>query len=163
MSTKKLYRVTSSKIHARGVFAATDIPKGTRILEYKGDRITKAESYRRACDREDKGKKHGSAMVYIFELNQRYDIDGNVAGNHARYINHSCDPNCESDIIKGKIWITATRDIKKDEELCYDYGYDLSDALSHPCKCGSNICAGFIVRKNLRWRLKKLIEKQRLN
>lgn len=160
--TKKLYKVQSSSIHARGVFAAHDIKKDDLILEYIGDKITKAESYRRACEREDKGKKHGSAMVYIFELNQRYDIDGNVPGNHARYINHSCDPNCESDIIRGKIWIRAIKDIKKGDELTYDYGYDLADALSHPCLCKSHNCVGYIVRENLRWRLKKMLQKKKL-
>ena len=107
-----------------------------------------------------KAKTVGS--VYIFTLNQKYDINGKVSWNLAKYINHSCDPNCETDIIKGRIWISAIKDIKKGEELSYDYGYDMYSFEDHPCRCGSKNCIGYIVRSNLRWRLKKkLMEKRK--
>lgn len=164
MSTRKkptkLYKVQSSNIHKRGVFSTTKIPKGTRILEYLGEKITKAESERRALAREEKGRKNGSALVYIFELNQRYDLDGDVAYNHAKYINHSCEPNCEADFVRGRIWIVALRDIEPGEELCYDYGYDMDQFFDHPCLCGAPSCIGYIVRKDQRARVKKLLKKK---
>tara|TARA_B100001248_G_scaffold262737_1_gene262019 strand:- start:21171 stop:21755 length:585 start_codon:yes stop_codon:yes gene_type:complete len=157
---KKLYKIQSSDIHKRGVFSTAFIPKGTKILEYVGEKITKAESDRRALEREEKGRKNGSGLVYIFELNQRYDIDGNVSYNHAKYINHSCEPNAEAECIRGHIWIIATRDIEPGEELSYDYGYDMDEFLDHPCLCGSDSCIGYIVRKDLRWRVKKFLKKK---
>jgi SET domain-containing protein len=86
---KSLILVKNSRIHGRGVFAKCDIPKGTRIIEYVGEKITKAESDRRAEKFLEKAKKKGSGAVYIFQLNQRYDIDGNVTWNPARLINHA--------------------------------------------------------------------------
>ena len=107
-------------------------------------------------------KKKGTiGAVYIFTLNERYDINGKVSWNLAKYINHSCDPNCETDIIRGKIWINAIKDIKKGEELTYDYGYDMHYFEDHPCRCNSKNCVGFIVRSNLRWRLKKKLAKKK--
>jgi len=148
-------RVRVSKIHGRGVFAKVDIPKGTRIIEYIGEKITKAESDRRADVVLQKSKLKGTGAVYIFQLNQRYDIDGNVKSNLARYINHACETNCESDVIRGHIWIVATKNIKKGEELFYDYGYNMDNWEEHPCLCNKQGCIGFIVSKNLRWRVKK--------
>jgi hypothetical protein len=109
----------------------------------------------------EKSKGHTvDGGVYIFELNKRYDIDGNVPWNTARLINHSCDPNCETDIIKGKIWIIAAEDIKKGEELTYDYAFAFDeDYDEHTCKCGAKKCIGYIVSQDdwakLRRRLKK--------
>ena len=156
----KLFVVKKSAIHKRGVFATTSIPKGTHIVEYKGEKITKAESYRRATEREAKGRKYRSGMVYIFEINTRYDLDGNIANNPAKYINHSCEPNCEAVLERGRIWIVAKRAIEAGEELSFNYGYDLSDCLSHPCHCKAPSCLGFIVRTELRSKLKKLINKR---
>ena len=70
------------------------------------------------------------------------DIDGNVKYNTARFINHSCDPNCETDVIRGHIWVIALRDIKKGEELAYNYNYEYEDYEDHKCRCGSNRCVG---------------------
>jgi len=84
-----------------------------------------------------------------------------VSWNLAKYINHSCDPNCETDIVRGKIWISAIKDIKKGEELSYDYGYDMHCFEDHPCRCNSKNCVGFIVRSNLRWRIRKKLAKKK--
>ncbi len=149
--------VRQSKIHGRGVFARRDIPCDTRVIEYVGDKITKAESERRADAVLQRSKNKGTGAVYIFQLNKRHDIDGNVAWNPARYINHACETNCESDIIRGHIWIVATKDIKKGEELFYDYGFNLDNWEDHPCCCSSSECIGYIVEKSLRKRLKKKI------
>lgn len=94
-------RVGPSRIAGQGLFAAQDIKKGTRILPYIGERILKDESTRRLA--------HGNN--YIFELNERYDIDGKTLENTARYINHSCTPNCDITHTTRTIWIIALRDI----------------------------------------------------
>lgn len=143
--------VRRSSIHSRGIFARRDIPKETRILEYTGERVTKAESLRRANARYERSKKTGCAAVYIFDINKKYDIDGGVGGNVARLINHSCDPNCEAYIIRGRVWIYSLRAIEEGEELTYNYGFDLEHWAEHPCLCGSDNCAGFIVDKK-HWR-----------
>ncbi len=141
--------VSYSTIHGRGVFAKKDIPKGTRIIEYVGEKVTKAESDRRGKILVDLHKKNNTlGAVYLFELNKRYDIDGNVTYNTARYINHSCDPNAETDVIRGKIWIIALRNIKKGEEIFYNYGYGIDDYEDHPCRCQTNRCVGYILSED---------------
>ena len=151
-------RQKNSQIHRHGLFAKTDIPKKTLILEYVGEKITKKQSLRRATKwmEETKGTEDGS--VYLFELNSRFDIDGNVPWNFARNINHSCDPNCEAQIILGHIWITAIKKIKEGTELSYDYGYDIDHWEEHPCHCGAANCLGYIVRKDQRKKLKQLLK-----
>ncbi len=155
--------VKGSGIHHKGVFAAKFIPKGTRIIEYVGEKLTKAQSDKRADvyleENEKNPDKNGA--VYIFELNKKYDIDGNVPNNPAKYINHSCDPNAETDIIRGKIWVIALRDIEKGEEITYDYCYDLDSWEDHPCRCGSKNCLGYIVGEDHRAKLKKELEKKK--
>ena len=159
---QKLYIKKNSKIHASGLFARADIESGTKIIQYKGLKITKAQSDKIADVHIDANKKEGTVgAVYIFTLNDRYDINGKVAWNLAKYINHSCDPNCETDIVRGKIWISAIKDIKKGEELSYDYGYDMHCFEDHPCRCNSKNCVGFIVRSNLRWRIRKKLAKKK--
>jgi hypothetical protein len=143
-----MWKVKKSKVHGTGVFATQDIKNGTKIIEYIGDKVTKKEGDKRSSERIKKylnSKISGS--VYIFELNKKYDIDGSPLYNKARYINHSCNPNCEVDIIKGHIWISSIKDIKKGNELNYDYGYpfDKDDFSDHPCKCGSKKCIGYII------------------
>lgn len=148
--------VRRSSIHHKGVFAKKDIAKGTRIIEYIGEKITKKESHRRAdefIEKSIKDKTHGA--VYIFELNKRWDIDGNVPYNTARYINHSCDPNCEVEDDRGHIWICAIQDIKKGDELTYNYGYDYEHYQDHPCECGTGACVGYIVAKKHWWRVRR--------
>lgn len=154
---KPWHIVHRSDIHSRGIFARRDIPKDTRIIEYTGERITKAESQRRANARFERAQKTGCAAVYIFDINKRHDIDGSAPGNVARLINHSCDPNCEAFIIRGRVWIYSLREIAKGEELTYNYGFDLEHWAEHPCLCGSGNCVGFIVDKKHWPRLRKKI------
>ena len=150
-----------SKVHGAGLFAKTNIPKKTKVIEYIGAKVTKKEGDRRADQqiaKFSKNKKNG--MVYVFELNSRYDIDGSYMYNTARYINHSCDPNCEVEIINNKIWIISIKDITKGQELSYNYGYPYdTDYKEHKCKCGSLNCIGYILRKS-DWRK---IEKKKIN
>lgn len=162
-SAKKppLFRIFSSPIHNKGLRAAKDIRKGTRVVEYLGEKITKEESYRRAWDRVKEAKKNGEGAVYIFELDRKYDIDGNFSYNPARLINHSCEPNCESEIQDGRIWVKALRKINKGEEFSYDYGYELDNFKDHPCVCGSEHCVGYIVSTELRPKLKRLLAKKK--
>ena len=154
------YGIRRSSIHQRGLFAQRLIPKGTRIIEYTGERITKAESRRRSEQSITRAKRTGGGAVYVFELNQRTDIDGNVPYNTARYVNHSCLPNCQAEIIRGRIWFVALRNIQLNEELSYDYGYDIEHFEEHPCRCGCWNCLGYIVRKDQRRRLKRILAKR---
>ena len=147
-------KVKGSKIHGRGMFAAKVIPNGTRIIEYTGERISKAEGWRRERAREERAKRGGDGCIYIFELNIKVDIDGSVLWNTARYINHSCDANCESQIVRGRVWIVALREIQPGEELGYDYYYDYEHYNEHPCRCGARNCAGYIVKNPVRWRVR---------
>lgn len=144
-----------SPIHGRGVYARVPIPAGTRIIEYTGERITKAESARREVLRARRQQRGGDGCVYIFELNARVDIDGRLRRNVARLINHSCEPNCRSDIIRGRIWILALTDIPAGTELTFDYGYTYRESFHHPCRCGAPSCAGFIVDAAHRWRVRR--------
>jgi SET domain-containing protein len=125
----------TSGIHGMGGFARKDIPKGARLIEYIGERIDKAESLRR-CE---------AGNEYIFSIDDKTDLDGSVAWNPARLLNHSCSPNAESDVLEGHIYIVATRDIATGEEITFNYGYDLIDYQEHPCHCGSPNCVGYIV------------------
>lgn len=161
-----------SAIHGRGVYARKDIPKGTRLIEYTGERISNAEADRRYDD-ESMAKHH----TFLFILNSRMCIDAGVGGNVSRYINHSCDPNCVAWIEGQHIWIDALRDIKQGDELAYDYeydflpGYTVEDLEFYPCYCGSRKCRGTIVdvprnkRRLIRelWRRRRARERSALN
>ena len=143
-----MWQVKKSKVHGNGVFATRNITKGKKIIQYIGEKISKKEGDKRSEKRIKKylnSKTTGS--VYIFELNKRYDIDGSPLYNKARYINHSCKPNCEVEIINNEIWIISIRNIKNGQELSYDYGYefDKNDYRDHICKCGSTNCIGYII------------------
>lgn len=157
--TKRYWTVRSSSIHNRGIFARCDIPEDSPIIEYVGEKITKAESQRRGDALISKSKKTGGAAVYVFTLNQRYDVDGAKGRNPARYINHSCAPNCEAYIIRGRIWIYSLREIKAGEELTYNYGFDVDTWDEHPCRCGSDRCVGFIVEEKQWPKLLKKLQK----
>ena len=163
-----MWKVKKSKVHGTGIFASQTIKKNTNIIEYIGEKVSKSEGDRRSEKRIKKylnSKITGS--VYIFELNKRFDIDGSFSYNKARFINHSCNPNCEVQITKGHIWIVSIKRIRKGEELSYDYGYtfDKEDYRDHICKCGSKNCIGFIIssdewKKYLRY-LRKIINKKK--
>lgn len=158
MAARKLYKVCGSSIHNRGLFAAAPITAETYIIQYFGERITKAESERRGVAQQERGKRNRSGQVYIFELNKRYDLDGYRKNNPARYINHSCNANCEAVNWKGEIWIVAKRDIEPGEELTYDYGFAVEHFLDHPCRCGEDNCCGYIVAEADRPKLKKILK-----
>lgn len=148
-----------SPIHGIGIYAKKWIPKGTKIVEYVGEKVTKTESDRRGPQLVKYARDYKElGAVYLFELNKRYDIDGYVPYNIAKYINHSCDSNCEVDIIRGHIWIIALRDIVKGEELFYNYGYDdFNEFKDHPCRCGSKRCVGYIMAEEHWPRLKNFL------
>ena len=145
----KLYKVKKSNIDNRGLYAAKNIKANTKIIYYKGKIITKKETDRNPKYDNDKA-------IYLFNLNSKYDLDGDFSYNTARLINHSCNPNCEVAGKGLKLWIFALRDIKKGEELSYDYGFGYDeDFKQFPCICGSKNCVGYIVREGSRWRIKK--------
>ncbi len=146
-----------SKIHGGGLFARQAIPEGERIIEYVGDSVTKAEALRRDARRRERQEAGDDGCVYLFEVNQRHDIDGDVPWNTARLINHSCEPNCEPQNLRGHIWIVALRDIAKGEELSYDYGFDWDGWEEHPCRCGAPTCVGYIVKRSKHKKLRKLL------
>ncbi|MFA5259796.1 MAG: SET domain-containing protein-lysine N-methyltransferase [Candidatus Omnitrophota bacterium] len=153
--------VKTSRIHNKGIYAKKFIPAGTRIIEYVGEKISKAESQRRAdipLERHKKNRKNGA--VYIFDLNKKQDIDGDVLYNTARFINHSCDPNCEAEIIRGHIWILSLKDIQLGEEITYNYGYDFDEYEDHRCNCGSKRCVGYILDEKYWFRLKRLQKRE---
>jgi uncharacterized protein len=122
--------VRPSPIHSVGVYTSTPIRRKTRVVEYVGERITAEEADRRY---------NGVSRTYLYGLDDgKTVIDGHGMG---AYLNHSCDPNCEVDEIKGRVWIFAIRDIAAGEELLWDYNlYDDEDPA--PCHCGSSKCRG---------------------
>lgn len=152
-------RTDRSSIHGSGVYALVPIPEGTRVIEYLGERITKAVALRRERERLDRQRRGDDGCVYIFELNKRHDLDGRTKGNVARLINHSCAPNCRSETIRGHIWIIAQRDIPAGEELTFDYGYGYDEWRLHPCRCGAKGCLGFIVNAAQRWRVRRILRR----
>jgi SET domain-containing protein len=141
------FKIRKSPIHGTGAFATRKIRKGERLIEYKGERISQREADRRYDDPEE-GKPH---HTFLFELDERKVVDAGVNGNVARWINHSCDPNCEAVIEDGHIWIEALKDIPVGRELAYDYQFVLEErhtpALKklYPCYCGSKKCRGTIL------------------
>ena len=145
----KLYKIKKSKIDKNGLYANQNIKKGTRILEYKGKIITVKQT-------ELNPKFDNEKAIYLFNLNKRYDLDGDFKFNTARLINHSCEPNCEVTGEGLKVWVYAIKDISKNEELSLVYGFSYDkDYKQFPCKCGANNCVGYIIREGSRWRIKK--------
>lgn len=134
-----------SPIHGRGVFARRQIPAGTRIIEYAGTRISNKEADRRHPTNPD-----DPFHTFFFVLSSGKVIDGDDQGNDARWINHSCDPNCESQEGKSgkRVYIVAKRDINRGEELNYDYGLVMEDKITkkvqaqYACRCGAVQCRG---------------------
>jgi SET domain-containing protein len=124
-----------STIDGIGAFAKHAISAGTRVIDYLGETITKEESLRR-CTQDNR---------CIFHLNATQDLDGAVGWNPARFINHSCEPNCDAICEAGCIWMVSIRGIGQGEEVTFNYAYDLEDYRRYPCDCGSASCVGFIV------------------
>jgi len=164
MSNNKHIEVKKSGIHRHGVFAKTAIPKGAIIIEYIGRKITKEESEKILDHTNENHKKdpENHAGTYIFDIDEEWDLDGDVPENDARYINHSCEPNGICEIMDRRVWIKALRDIKAGEEITYNYGFeinenDIYDFMEHPCKCGSKKCAGYILDEEQWPRMKELL------
>ncbi|MFN0129420.1 MAG: SET domain-containing protein [Verrucomicrobiales bacterium] len=147
IATSTAYEIRRSPIHGTGVFAARDLSKGERIVEYTGELISKAESERRGLDLMEKALRDGGAAVYIFSLDDEWDLDGDQPDNDARLINHSCDPNCEAWNYDNRLFIEAKRAIEKGEELSFDYGFSIETWEDHPCRCGTPKCPGYIVAR----------------
>jgi SET domain-containing protein len=140
--------VRDSGIHGRGVFAARPIRRGRRVVEYTGERISHQKADRRYDD-----ERMDWHHTFLFTVDRRTVVDASRGGNEARFINHSCEPNCEAWNIGGRIWIVALREIAPGEELTYDYNYereegedDAAAARRYPCRCGAPNCRGTIVR-----------------
>ena len=114
----KLYKIKKSNIDqkGRGLYATKDIKEGTRIIDYVGKIITKKQT-------EESQKFDNSKPIYLFNLNKKYDLDGDVSWNTARLINHSCSNNSDYNGIGLKLWVVAIKDIKKGEEITADYGF----------------------------------------
>jgi uncharacterized protein len=137
------FSVRRSRVHGYGVFALRAIAKGARIVEYLGERISHAEADRRYEDHEA-----GDNHTFLFSVDRGLVIDAGVDGNEARFINHSCQPNCESVIEHRRVFIEAIREIAPGEELSYDYqiGRERGDPPNvdeiYACRCGSRQCRG---------------------
>ncbi|HXV17125.1 MAG TPA: SET domain-containing protein-lysine N-methyltransferase [Gemmatimonadaceae bacterium] len=142
------FEIKSSPIQGLGAFATERITRGTRLIEYAGDRLTPAEADARYPD--DEAVRH---HTYLFAIDDDVVIDAAVNGNEARFINHSCDPNCDAVIDDGRIWIETIRDVEPGEELAYDYAYILEERHTtaakrrFPCHCGAVRCRGTILAK----------------
>ena len=140
------FEIRKSAIQGRGAFATRRIRAGQRLIEYTGDRITPEEGDRRY---EENGMRRHH--TFLFTVDDETCIDGKRGGNESRYINHSCDPNCEAVIEKGRIWIFAKKAMAPGTELTYDYQYERTpdhtaeDEEFYRCLCGSPKCRGTIL------------------
>ena len=136
-------KVRHSQVHGNGVFAKRKIPAGARIIEYQGKRITDKQAEER-FGQDPENPYH----TFFFSLESGKLIDGGDEGNDARWINHSCEPNCEAQEEKGKVFIHALHDIPRGEELFYDYGLVIDERMTkalkkaYECRCGSADCRG---------------------
>ena len=142
------FEVRASRTQGVGAFATRAIQEAVRLIEYSGERLTPAEADSRYPDVD--GARH---HTFLFAIDDDVVIDAAVGGNEARFINHSCDPNCDAVIDDGRIWIETIRDVKPGEELAYDYAYVLEERHTpaakrrFPCHCGAATCRGTILAK----------------
>ena len=140
------FELRTSPIQGTGAFAKRNIKKGTRIIEYLGQRITW-----RTADKRYDDDKMGRHHTFLFTVDDKTVIDAAVNGNEARFINHSCDPNCEAIAERKRIFIEARKSIPAGTELLYDYQYERSDDHTaedenfYKCRCGSPKCRGTIL------------------
>ena len=144
--TRRRIIVRRSAVHGKGVFAARLIPKGTRIIEYVGVRMSEDAA-------DDKYGDDEGTHTFLFLLENKIVIDGNRRGNSSRWINHGCDPNCETNEENGRMFIDALRDIRRGEELTYDYKLIVEERYTpalkrlYACGCGARTCRGTILGK----------------
>jgi SET domain-containing protein len=146
------FEIRPSPMQGLGAFATRRIPAGVRLIEYAGERLTPEQADARYPDVPD--ERH---HTYLFAIDDddgsEVVIDAAVGGNDARFINHSCAPNCDAVVEAGRIWIETVRDIEPGEELAYDYAYLLEERHSpaakrrYPCNCGAPTCRGTILAK----------------
>jgi uncharacterized protein len=151
------FAISSSRIAGQGAFATRAIAKGDRLIEYVGERLTHAAADARYDDR-----AHDKHHTFLFAVNRSTVIDATVEGNDSRFINHACEPNCESVIERGRVFIDAIRAIRKGEELTYDYAYardgtetEEEETTLYVCRCGSRRCRGTILAPLSRAELKR--------
>ena len=156
MSKNKYYVIQQSQTHGKGAFATRKIRSGTRIAEYTGEIISDEEADRRYPD--DENVPH---HTFLFAVGWGKTIDAAVNGGDARYINHSCDPNCEAHMVNRRIFIDSIKTIQPGEELFYDYQYartgesDAEAKRLFPCWCGSANCRGTIMAPRPKKRRKR--------
>ena len=152
-----LIKVRKSRVHGQGVFALQRIRKGTRIIEYVGDRISHARANRRYDDH-DENDNH----TFLFAVDRNVVIDATVGGNDSRFINHSCDPNCESNIENRRVFVDAITTIEPGAELSYDYqiGRERDDPANvdaiYACRCGAKNCRGTML-----WPAKRTVPRKK--
>lgn len=142
-ATGRRIQVRRSGVHGKGVFALAAIPKDEVIIEYKGEVISWPEALRRH-PHDPKDPNH----TFYFHIDDKNVIDAKHGGNAARWINHSCEPNCEADEVDGRVFIKSLRTLKPGEELFYDYGLIIDERYTpklkkqYECRCGSRKCRG---------------------
>jgi SET domain-containing protein len=140
------FEIRPSPIQGLGAFATKHIPSGTRLIEYAGERLTPEQADARYPDGSD-DRHH----TFLFAIDDDFVVDAAVNGNEARFINHSCDPNCDAVVDDGRIWIETIRDVEPGEELAYDYAFVLEERHTpaakrrYPCNCGAPNCRGTLL------------------
>lgn len=141
------FEIRASPIQGLGAFATAFIPAGTRLMEYAGERLTPAEADARYPD---DGDRH---HTFLFAIDDDIVVDAAVNGNEARFLNHSCDPNCDVIVEDKRLWIETIRDVEPGEELVYDYAFILEERHTpaakrrYPCHCGAATCRGTILAR----------------
>ena len=156
----KYFAIRRSGVHGKGAFALRPIRKGTRLVEYVGESISPKESDLRYDDTNVKNHH-----TFLFSVDNRKVIDATYGGNESRFINHSCDPNCEAVIEDRRVYIEAVRTIRPGEELAYDYNYERTpkttkaDEKLYACRCGSPECRGTILSAKVTLPRKKKVKK----
>lgn len=164
-SQEPLFEIRSSDIAGKGAFALRRIPKNKRLIEYTGERVP----HEVADARYDEEEKQGNYHTVLFSVDDKTVIDANVDGNDARFFNHSCGPNCTSEIVRKRVYLRTLREIMPGEELTYDYeipneGETEEEAFQkYPCHCGADNCRGTLLLppKKPRARKKKTKAKRR--
>lgn len=149
MSTEELplFEIRESEIAGKGAFALQFIAPAVRLIEYTGERVSHEVADARYADEEAAGITH----TVLFSVDDKTVIDAGVDGNDARFFNHSCDPNCQSRIVKGRVYLETIRDIEPGEELTYDYEIprdgesDETARAKYPCFCGAKNCRGTLL------------------